>query len=246
LCRVSLLAASGVFWGEASLKPHRSRYWLNAKPADPAQFTRQVKTICDLYAQALLIQSQGKHLISSDEMTGIQALERLHPALPMQPGRAERIEFEYTRHGTQSLIASFEVASGRVLVASLGPRRTEEDFAVHLAQVIAADPQGEWIFVLDQLNTHKSATLVEWIAHGLQLEDDLGIKGECGILQSMSSRAAFLSEPGHRIRFVYTPTHASWLNQIEIWFSILVRRVLRRGSFTSVQELKQRILAYVA
>ena len=116
----------------------------------------------------------------------------------------------------------------------------------HLAQAIATDPHGEWIFVLDQLNTHKSATLVEWIANGLQLEEDLGIKGACGILQSMSSRAAFLSEPGHRIRFVYTPKHASWLKQIEIWFSILVRRVIRRGSFTSVQELKQRILAYVA
>ncbi len=179
-------------------------------------------------------------------MTGIQALERLHPSLPMQPGLVERIEFEYIRHGTQSLIASFEVASGRIVEASIDAHRTEQDFAAHVAQVIAADAQGAWIFLLDQLNTHKSATLVQWIATALHLEEDLGVKGVCGILHSMPSRAAFLSDPSHRIRFVYTPKHASWLNQIEIWFSILVRRLLKRGSFTSVQELKQRILAFVA
>ncbi len=201
-------AASGVFWGEAALKPHRSRYWLNAKPTDPVEFTEQVKTICDLYAQATLLLAQGKHLVSSDEMTGIQALERLHPSLPMRPGLVEYIEFEYIRHGTQSLIASFEVASGRIVEASIDAHRREEDFAAHVAQVVAADPQGEWIFLLDQLNTHKSATLVQWIAQVLQLEEDLGVKGECGMLHSMPSRAAFLSEPSHRIRFVYTPKHA--------------------------------------
>ncbi len=210
------------------------------------EFTQCVKTICDGYTQAPLLLAEGTHLVSSDEMTGIQALERLHPSLPMQPGLVERIEFEYIRHGTQSLIASFEVASGQVIAASIGPHRTEEDFAQHIAQVIAADPQAGWIFVLDQLNTHKSATLVEWVAHALQLGEDLGVKGESGILQSMPSRAAFLSDPIHRIRFVYTPKHASWLNQIEIWFSILMRRVLKRGSFTSVQDLKQRLLAFIA
>jgi len=241
-----LPAASGVFWGEAALKPHRSRYWLNAKPADPQEFAQQVKTICDLYLQATLLLAQGRHLVSSDEMTGIQALERLHPSLPMQPGRAERIEFEYIRHGTQSLIASFEVASGQIVEASIGPHRKEEDFAAHIARVIAADPHAEWIFLLDQLNTHKSATLVDWVAHALEFEQELGVKGESGILHSMPSRAALLSDPSHRIRFVYMPKHASWLNQIEIWFSILMRRLLKRGSFPSVQDLKQRILAFVA
>lgn len=210
------------------------------------EFTEQVKTICDLYGQACELLTQGEHLMSSDEMTGIQALERLHPSLPMQPGVVERIEFEYIRHGTQSLIASFEVASGQVLEASIGPHRREEDFAQHIAQVVATDPQARWIFVLDQLNTHKSATLVEWVTNALHLEGDLGVKGERGILQSMPSRAAFLSDPCHRIRFVYTPKHASWLNQIEIWFSILMRRVLKRGSFTSVQDLKQRLMAFIA
>ena len=178
-------------------------------------------------------------------MTGIQALERAHPSQPMRPGKVELIEFEYIRHGTQSLIANWEVALGRVITASIGPTRTEYDFANHIANTIEADPDATWIFILDQLNIHKSASLVRLVAACCKLDIDLGVKEKSGILQSMQTRAAFLSNPMHRIRFVYIPKHTSWLNQIEIWFSILVRRLLKHASFKSTEELQQRILAFI-
>jgi len=192
------------------------------------------------------LQAQGVHLVSTDEKTGIQALERKHPTLPMAPGLIERREYEYIRHGTLALIANFEVALGRILSPSLGPTRTEEDFAAHIAQTLANDPGGTWIFIVDQLNTHKSEALVRLVAQACDLAVDLGVKGKAGLLESMDTRAAFLQDPTHRIRFAYTPVHTSWLNQVEIWFSILVRRLLKRGSFTSVDDLKQRILDFIA
>jgi DDE superfamily endonuclease len=179
-------------------------------------------------------------------MTGIQALERLHPSLPMQPGHVEREEFAYRRHGTLSLIANLDVASGQIIAPSIGPTRTEADFAAHITQTIQTDPQAAWIFVADQLNTHQSEALVRLVAEQCGIQEDLGIKGKSGHLASMSTRAAFLSDISHRIRFVYTPRHSSWLNQIEIWFSILVRRLLSRLSCLSVQELHARILAFIA
>ena len=188
---------------------------------------------------------KGTHLVSTDEKTGIQALERKHPTRPMISGRVELREFEYIRHGTQALIANFEVATGRIITPSIGPTRTEEDFEIHIEQTVATDPEAEWIFLTDQLNTHKSASLVRLVARLCDIDVDLGVKGKDGILQSMATRAVFLQNPSHRIRFVYTPKHTSWLNQIEIWFSILVRRLLKRGSFTSVEELCERILAFI-
>ena len=213
---------------------------------NPEQFDREVETVCELYQKAPELQAQGTHLVSTDEKTGIQALERKHPTLPMTPGRIERREYEYIRHGTLALIANFEVALGRILAPSLGPTRTEEDFAAHIAQTLANDPGGTWIFIVDQLNTHKSEALVRLVAQACDLAVDLGVKGKTGILESMETRAAFLQDPTHRIRFVYTPVHTSWLNQVEIWFSILVRRLLRRGNFTSVDDLKQHILDFIA
>ena len=192
------------------------------------------------------MQAQGVHLVSTDEKTGIQALERKQPTRPTQPGRVERREYEYIRHGTLALIANFEVALGRILSPWLGPTRTEEDFAAHIAQTLASDPGGTWIFIVDQLNTHKSEALVRLVADACDLAVDLGVKGKAGLLKSMETRAAFLQDPTHRIRFVYTPVHTSWLNQVEIWFSILVRRLLKRGNFTSLDDLKQRILDFIA
>ncbi len=179
-------------------------------------------------------------------MTGIQALERIAPTKPMRPGQVERHEFEYERHGTLSLIANFDVVTGQVLSPSLGPRRTEADFAAHLARTIDTDPDGVWLFVVDQLNTHQSEALVRLVAQRCELRDELGVKGESGVLRSMATRAAFLSDPTHRIQVVYVPKHTSWLNQIEIWFSILVRRVLKRGNFASVEALRTRILEFIA
>ncbi len=179
-------------------------------------------------------------------MTAIQALERIAPTKPVRPGLVERREFEYKRHGTQSLIANFEIATGQVIAPSLGPTRTEVDFVRHIAQTIALDPEGSWVFIVDQLNIHQSEGLVRLVAHTCGLQEELGVKGEEGILQAMATRAAFLSDPAHRIQFVYVPKHTSWLNQVEIWFSILVRRVLKRGNFPSVDALHARILEFIA
>lgn len=191
------------------------------------------------------LDEQGAHVVSTDEKTGIQALERLHPTLPTRPGKSERLEFEYVRHGTLCLIANFDVATGKAICPTVATTRTEQDFAAHIEQTIAADPNASWIFVLDQLNTHKSEALVRLVAKHCGIHDDLGVKGKKGILRSMATRKAFLENPSHRIRLVFTPRHASWLNQVEIWFSILARRALKRASFTSLENLKRRLLAFI-
>jgi DDE superfamily endonuclease len=140
--------------------------------------------------------------MSTDEMTGIQALERLHPCLPMEPGHVERQEFEYKRHGTLSLIANLEVATGQLVTPSLGPTRTEADCAAHIAQTIQTDPQAAWIVITDQLNTHQSETLVRLVTQLCGIQEDLGMKGKSGHLATMKTRAAFLADPSYRIRFV--------------------------------------------
>ena len=201
--------------------------------------------MCELYQQAIELYQQGTHLISTDEKTGIQALQRKHPTKPKKPGLITLYQHEYIRHGTQALIANLEVATGECISPSIGASRTEVDFGEHIERTIDLDPQAEWIFIVDQLNTHKSETLVRLVAEGCHLEIDLGKKGTKGILKSQITRMAFLQDVSHRIRFVYTPKHTSWLNQIELWFSILVRRLLKQGSFSSVYELKERILAFI-
>jgi transposase len=222
-----------------------SRYWLNTKETDRVVFQQEVEIVCDTYATAEEHYAVGIHTVSTDEMTGIQALERIAPTKPVRPGQVEKREFEYERHGTQTLIANFEVAIGEVINPTIGDRRTEMDFAQHIARTVAIDPDAEWIFVVDQLNIHMSETLVQVVAAECGLDETLGTKGTHGILKSMSTRRAFLSDPTHRVRFVYVPKHSSWLNQIEIWFSLLMRRLLKRASFTSTADLQARILAFI-
>ncbi len=179
-------------------------------------------------------------------MTGIQALERIAPDLPMITGKPQSIEFEYTRHGTQTLLGGFNVATG-VIQGLCGDTRTEKDFVDLIKYLIKENPGYKvYHFVADQLNTHKSESLVRFVAKFCELNDQpLGIKGKSGILQSMPTREEFLSTNNRRIVFHYTPKHASWMNQIEIWFGILMKKVIKRGNFLSQLDLKNKVMAFI-
>jgi transposase len=237
----------GRYLAQAELQPHRSKYWLNTKEKDPEVFQQQVETVCQSYQQAPeLYFQQQVHTVCVDEMPGIQALERIAKTIPMQPGRPERIEYEYKRHGTLCLTGNWDVVLGRMIAPTIGVTRTEEDFARHVHQTVQTDAEAGWVFVADNLNIHCSEALVRYVA-GLEGIDPstLGQKGKSGILQSVATRQAFLSDASHRIRFVYLPKHSSWLNQIEIVFGIVGRRVVRRGNFPSLAALKQRLLDFI-
>jgi transposase len=237
----------GRYLREAALQPHKSRYWLNTTEKDPQRFQEQVAAVCDTYLAAPERErTQRTHTVCTDEMTGLQALERIAPTQPMIAGKPARIEFEYERHGTLTLIGNFQVTTGELIAPTIGPTRTEADFASHIEQTVATDPSASWVFVTDNLNIHCSETLVKLVAKACEITTALGKKGVRGVLKSVASRSAFLSEASHRIRFVYTPKHSSWLNQIEVVFGVIMRKVIRRGSFTSVKDLRDKLLNFIA
>jgi transposase len=213
---------------------------------DPVAWNAQVLEICQTYRDALdLYRTQGIHTVSIDEQTGIQALERIAADLLPQRGMIARREYEYIRHGTLALFGNLHIATGEILSPMVRVTRTEEDFLENIDGLVCTDPAAQWRFVTDNLNTHASESLVRYIAAQCGIETDLGAKGSHGILQSLQSRRDFLADKSHRIRFVYTPKHCSWLNQIEIWFGTLRRKLTRYGSFSSLKDLGDRIIRFI-
>jgi hypothetical protein len=221
---------------EADLKPHRCVYWLNSH--DPG-FDAKARDICALYVNALRFFQQGRLVICVDEKTGMQILQRKHPTQPAQPGKPAKREQEYIRHGVRVLIASFVVPTGQVLW-QLGPTRTSEDFAAHLADVHRQLPaMARYDWVVDNLNTHWSLDVCRLVAAWCDLP--------CvpKALHRGVQRRAFLSDPTHTHVFHFTPKHGSWLNQVELWFSVLARRFLKRGDFCSPEDFASRLLDYL-
>jgi transposase len=221
---------------EADLKPHRSVYWLNSHDPD---FEAKAHDICSLYLNARRFFEQGRLVICSDEKTGMQILERKYPTQPVEPGKPEKREHEYIRHGTRALIASFVVPTGQVLW-NLGQTRTSADFVAHLSHVVSQLPDmRRYDWVVDNLNTHWSLDLCRLVAQWCK------VPFVAKDLRRGAQRRAFLSHPSHQHVFHFTPKHGSWLNQVELWFSVLARRFLKRGDFCSAQDFEARLCDYL-
>lgn len=228
------------------VRPHRHKYWLTSPDLQDADFDDRVAEICRLYQEAPeAYRRDGVHTVCIDEQTGIQALERVAPDLPTRRGAEARFEFEYRRHGTISLFGNLHVPTGQILKPMLNETRTEEDFLENLDNLISHDEAAPWRLIVDNLNTHCSEACVLYVAAVCGITEDLGKKGVRGVLENRFTRMKFLRDPSHRIRFVYLPRHTSWLNQIEIWFGVLRRKVTRFGTFASVPELCERIQRFI-
>jgi DDE superfamily endonuclease len=228
------------------LQPHKNEYWLFPRITDWAEFTTRVALICQLILETVKGVYPKRHLVSIDEKTSIQALERIEGHAPASKGGHKRREFEYKRHGTTCLMAALDIGTGKICAFLLNPTRTEADFAGFIAQTIEKYPmQDELILMTDSLNTHVSETLVRLIAQKIGDEQDLGIKGKSGILQSQVTRKTYLETETHRIRFLLTPKHCSWLNPIENWFAKLQQQALTHGNFKSVEDLNRTIESYI-
>jgi transposase len=217
---------------DLDLKPHKSEYWLNSHDA---HFAAKAHAICQLYIQALDYYHQGRLVICCDEKTGMQVLERTAPTKPAQAGRRERREHEYIRHGTRVLINSLAVATGQI-AWTISVTRKATDFVAHLQQAYASLPRMQrYDWVMDNLNTHWSLDVCRLVARWCQ------VPFRPKQLKTGSQRRALLCDPGHRHVFHFTPTHGSWLNQAELFFGVLHRRFLARGSFGSAKEFALRL-----
>lgn len=184
--------------------------------------------------------------ISVDEKTGIQALSRLQGRAPKSKSAAQRKEFEYKRNGTTTLMAGLDVATNQVVHQRIHPTRNEEHFLIFTQELVDKySPKDKIVILADQLNIHLSESLVRWVAELESDDQELGKKGSSGVLQSIKTRKEYLEREQHRLRFVYTPKHCSWLNPIENWFAKLQRHVIRHSNFESVKELSNNIAAYI-
>jgi hypothetical protein len=232
---------------EADLKPHQSCYWCNTTEKDHELFQSQVETVCQTYLQAPELYYQfDTHTVCVDEMTSLQANERRAETKRSRPGQIAKEEFQYTRHGTVCVTGNWDVVAGQMIATTISETRDNEDFAEHIRQTVATDPDAGWVFVVDNLNTHCGEPLVRAVAELLGVnQSDLGKKKRHGVLETMASRRAFLSDTNHRIRLVYLPKHSSWLNQIEIVFGVINRRVMRGGSFTSRSNLEDKLRRFI-
>lgn len=227
------------------MKPHRVRAWLNPTIDDEAAWLKQAKTVCSLYERARELAAEGVRVVSCDEKTGMQALERMAPARPTAPGKAMALESWYRRHGTCCLTANFDVATGQIVSPTLGKTRGNLDFLHHVVRTVDSSSQEKWIFIVDNLNCHTSAELVRYVARVSGFKGQLGVKGKSGILKNMRTRANFLTRDENRVRFVYTPKHCSWMNAVESWFGQLSRKLLKRLSSDSIEQLKQKVRRFI-
>lgn len=229
------------------LQPHKSEYWLFPKIDDWGAFVKRVALVCHFILVAIKGEDLNLHVLSVDEKTCIQAIQRHEATAPKSKGGHKRREFEYKRHGTTTLIAAINVSNGQLVHAHLQPTRDEKDFADFIKQTVGMLPQMDKVIILsDQLNTHLSETLVRFVAEeGGYVEEDLGVKGESGVLKNMQTRRDFLESEYNRVRFIFTPKHCSWLNPIENWFAKLQRHTIKNGNFLSVKELEDKIRSYI-
>ena len=237
-----------VFLKLVDLKPQLHKGWCFTTEKDKELFDKQVDEVCQTYLRASQQSDTcGTHTVCVDEMTSLQANERRAPSKRPLPGQIGKRECQYTRHGTLSLTGSWDVTAGQIIHSTIATTRTAEDFASHISKTVQSDPNGQWVFMMDNLNTHYGEPIVRAVAQLLGIDEStLGDKKRRkGILGSESSRKAFLTDKSHRIRFVFVPKHSSWLNQIEMVFGVIARRVMRNGNFIAVADLENKLQQFI-
>ena len=229
------------------LKPQHRKGWCFTTEKDRQLFNTQVQQVCEAYLHAAERQPEGTHTVCVDEMTSLQANQRRAETKLPGPDQIGKVECQYTRHGTLSLTGSWDVVAGQMIETTVDESRNAEDFALHIRKTVATAVDDEWVFVMDNLNTHYGEPTVRAVADLIGIDQsELGDKKKRqGILGSTATRREFLTDARHRIRFVFLPKHSSWLNQIEIIFGVIAKRVMRHGNFTSKTDLRDKLFSFI-